>query len=83
MMLTETCERVHQFFIEDKYDRTGLEHILSKKIGNEEFANITMQIEEHYQIQPKDIRTIFEMLDQRVCELKQTGGGSEMIRMQR
>jgi hypothetical protein len=81
MMHTRNCEKVHFYLNNDRFDLIGLEVSMYDHVGKDEVVDITNKLEAYYGIQVHDIRMNFEMLDQRVCELKHRGGGSDMIKM--
>lgn len=60
-----------------------LERLLRINIGDELVNDTWKKLEDHFQQKASNLRDYFEMLDSRVAELKQIGGGEEMILMQR
>lgn len=60
-----------------------LERLLRINIGDELVDDTWKKLEDHFQQKASNLRDYFEMLDSRVAELKQIGGGEEMILMQR
>jgi hypothetical protein len=83
MMHTRNCKKVHDYLTKDLFDMDLLERLLRINIGDELVNDTWKKLEDHFQQKASNLRDYFEMLDSRVAELKQIGGGEEMILMQR
>ena len=83
MMHTRNCKKVHDFLNKDQFDIVRLYEMVRSEFGRTEVANLNQKLSEYFQMPSKNVRDYFEMLDARVAELKQIGGGEEMMQMQR
>lgn len=52
-------------------------------VGDEEVNETWTRLEEYFETKANDLKEYFYMLDSRIAELKQIGGGKEMVDMQR
>jgi hypothetical protein len=81
MMHTRNCPKVHKYLSKDKWDMAGLEVLLRAEFGDALVDKNKQVLEGYFKKEATDIKKYFEMLDARVAELKQVGGGEEMIQM--
>ena len=83
MMHTRNCKRVHSYLNDDLFDMELLDKMMREEFGSDNVDRDIKVLEKHFKKEIKNLRDYFSALDGRVAELKQLGGGSEMINFQR
>ena len=83
MMHTRNCKTVHDYLNKDLWDKARLEREMDEDIGADIVAEMRKKVSKYWNMEIKDIRDYFEMLDARVAVYKQEGGADDMHLMQR
>jgi len=78
-MHTRNCPRVHNYLSKNQFDMVSLEVMVRAEFGDAIFDQNKAFLETYFKKEAVHIKAYFEMLDARVAELKQVGGGEEMI----
>ena len=65
------------------WDMVKVDKMLKEYFGEVYILDTMMKLAEYFNTPVTDTKKYFEMLDARVAELKQVGGGEEMIELQR
>jgi hypothetical protein len=79
MMHTRNCPRVHKYLSKNGFDMLKLGEMVREEFGSAlVYKNIEF-LEGYFKKEAVHVKAYFEMLDARVAELKQDGGGEEMI----
>jgi hypothetical protein len=74
-MQVSNCKRSYDFIFKDYFDITSVEKAMITEFGQEEINQSKRELSNYFNKEVKNLRTYFELLDTRVAEIKQSGGG--------